>query len=76
LARNHKVQVAPQRFETRIQVLRPGCPKAQAAIAILMKELAVAAPNQSPLAYKKTIAAVTAMSGWQKIKKTMYAGPF
>jgi len=76
LARTRKVRTAPQRFETRTEVLRAGCPKAQAAIAILMGELAVDTPNQSPLAYQKTIAAVTAMSGWQEIKKTMYAGPF
>lgn len=59
-----------------MEIMTKGCPKAQAAIAILMGELAMVSANQSPLAYEKTIAAVTAVSGWQEIKKTMYGGPF
>lgn len=59
-----------------MEILTKGCLKAQAAIAILMGELAVGAANQNPVAYEKTIAAVTAVSGWQEIKKMMYGGPF
>jgi hypothetical protein len=59
-----------------MEILTKGCSKAQATIAILMGELAMASANQNPLAYEKTIAAITAVSGWQEIKKTMYGGPF
>jgi hypothetical protein len=78
LVRKRKVKVeggAKMELREETQILKPGCPKAQAAIAILLKELDMNFPSQSPLDYPKSIAAITSMNGWQPLKKAMYGGP-
>ncbi len=61
---------------TEVQVLRPGCRKAQAITATLLGELSGDNPSPNPTDYFNTVAAMTAKNGWVAIKEKMYTGPF
>ena len=53
------------------ELIAPGCPKAQAAIAILFRELDTRKPAQNSLAYPRTTAAILSINGWIKVKGAM-----
>ncbi len=71
IGRTKTVRISRATTGIRYDVMKGGCRKAQAAIAILLKELSYQNPATNPLNYAKTMAAITSADGWVGVKKAM-----